>query len=458
MAKLNGVTLVSERISYNGVEYVKSDEKAAVGDIVRHDDSGYSFLPKGTFYEVVKIDTDGEPQIIDEEGDDIDVDEDFTLYKRVEASSVSPVKFEERASAAVGDKIRVVNALGTLGKYENGDEFIAKSVRSDGAVSVSEHDRPIALNEYEIIPQPQPTYTEVKRKANVGERIRIVDIRDHSVYGMYKNGDEFIVAGIEYSCGDVKVEAVICDRNPTGIIFIREYVVLEPVTSAKQATTPVDSRLKVGEYAKVIGGDNYQTKIGDIVVIRSIDTDGTGDYRVNDLDGEELRGHKKARNVIRATDGEVAEAKRKNVKVGDYVKLTEYQSGAPAGTSVKVVAVSDGGRMVTYEWDRHSRLLSTKFEPITPVEAEQARKEAAQKAEQAALEAKWSAIGRKVNEFKEGDLVRVLGTLGSSMKIGEVTTVVSPDGTDSPSVRHRDGGTRYATVELIASVESLFTR
>lgn len=71
-------------------------------------------------------------------------------------------------------------------------------------------------------------YREVKRKANVGERIRIVKAQYNEDYD---NGDEFVVTN-SYDTGGVDFIDNVGDENTASL---SEYVVLEPVEA-----TPID--------------------------------------------------------------------------------------------------------------------------------------------------------------------------------------------------------------------------
>ncbi|RAU96815.1 hypothetical protein [Paenibacillus sp. YN15] len=68
-------------------------------------------------------------------------------------------------------------------------------------------------------------YNEVKRKACVGERIKIVNRIDNE--HRYENGDEFMVMA-DWGAGDVRVDVA----GDAACVFLREYVVLEPVPEA----------------------------------------------------------------------------------------------------------------------------------------------------------------------------------------------------------------------------------
>ncbi|MEW9697992.1 hypothetical protein [Paenibacillus sp. SI8] len=751
MAKLNGVTIVSERISYNGAEYVKSDESAVKGDILRWDNDEYSSLVEGAFYEVDRIDTCDDAQIIDEDGDEFDTSgDDFTVFKRVEsaeapsnivtyegaqyrrltrkavegdliiaikpdhecddygvgfiarlfmdgelrfndavgdsrdffkyhednfvvlepiapaqpaasptttlpdtyvihdgkvyrkearmanvgelayrtldlrgrkAGSVTRAKrmgsfapiaedgtslfddihvvliptdsvtfevngvaaeytLEKRGAnyeetilcvessddgryefgdigkvtddcpglpnvtwrngketaisssrfvvlvpkaaaqpapkpAAVGDRIRIVNARGTSGKYDNGDEFIVKSVYEGGTVFVAEHSRPIAQDEYEIISQqPQSTVREVKRKANVGERIRIVAAEATS--GLYVNGDEFEATRITGAGG-----ACFTTEEGEAYACLREYVVLVPkayepqpgdkvrgkssgsvytlterkpefdergwgkawgtgsgrggyigedqfelIERAADVKEPEPDRLKIGDYAKVIANKACHTyDIGSIVKLVKV-----GGYRSDGFIAEKLDGtlgnvlREGDGEIVRATDAEVAEAQRKvtsyNVSVGDYVRVVKPGGGHDytVGDIVKVtsiVEVSEEGTLFHAEsitTGIRGNCLSTKqTELLTQAEAEE-------KAQQAAETAKWAAIGRKVGEYKRGDIVSA-DYDGRSLR--RLTGKVEDIGDTLIGLRLFDESyraVRQKGAELVAPVESLFNR
>lgn len=74
-------------------------------------------------------------------------------------------------------------------------------------------------------------YREVKRKASVGERIKIVEASE--TYGMYKNGDVFTVED-RSPAGGVRVRSVGTVGNQNGFIDDEEYVVLEPITEESE--------------------------------------------------------------------------------------------------------------------------------------------------------------------------------------------------------------------------------
>ncbi|MCD9024346.1 hypothetical protein [Cohnella silvisoli] len=123
MAQLNEVKTVGiDVIEYEGGRYVVTEDDAAVGDIVRHDVSGYDFLPKGSFY--IVVDRSGDIQVVDEDGDHMNVDLDFTVFRRevvtlstaqlIEAKRAELAELEaklaEETTLKVGDYARVIEA------------------------------------------------------------------------------------------------------------------------------------------------------------------------------------------------------------------------------------------------------------------------------------------------------------------------------------------------------------
>ena len=85
--------------------------------------------------------------------------------------------------------------------------------------------------------------------------------------------------------------------------------------------------------------------------------------------------------------------------------------------------------------------------------------EAKAQAEKATLEAKWAKIGRKPNEFKEGDIVRVTDRLGAmGLYVGFITEIAAIGPGPHPLVIGTNEIHYYAEVELITPVESRFDR
>ncbi|WP_146068566.1 hypothetical protein [Brevibacillus laterosporus] len=155
-------------------------------------------------------------------------------------------------------------------------------------------------------------------------------------------------AGRTYKNGDV---LNVTSKRSTGVsvresdvgLWHREYAVLEPVSideelAAAQARVAEleamkmkASRLKVGEYAKVVESGRGIATVGQIVKV-VIDDESRMPFRAEDLNGE-FTGWFREGMLASATDEEVAEAKRQvareNIKPGVYVKLTVADGKEP---------------------------------------------------------------------------------------------------------------------------------
>lgn len=114
--------------------------------------------------------------------------------------------------------------------------------------------------------KPDDGVREVKRKAKVGEYIKIVDA--HSIFGTYKNGDILKVTDVT-SAG---CECEGSDALSPGFLWHREYVVLENYKPEED-----DSEIHVGDMVEVTHrGHCYST----------YDTwSGLGSYRQNYVKG-----------------------------------------------------------------------------------------------------------------------------------------------------------------------------
>lgn len=301
----------------------------------------------------------------------------------VEVGGVKYRKVERKAQA--GDIVRITDAHAPS-YVINGAFYDVVNVDRDGDPQITDEDGDKyylyeeRFEVYEKVTEPAAVeYSEVKREAEVGERIRIVAAAH--AYGTYVNGEEFTVTSLHGHGGGVRINRKWrTQKNTDAWVLHDEYVVLEPVNVAEPAPQP--ERLKVGEYAKIIG--TFWTvnsgTIGDIVEILDIGGDRPGSYGIKFVkDGVEKRSL--AKHLVRATESEVEAAKN---------------------------------------------------------------------------EAKWAAIGRKVNEYKRGDFVT-----GEDREDGVVSGSVEDLGSGLLGVR-ATSGSYYAvvrsTAKLIVPVEQRFDK
>ncbi|PJI12376.1 hypothetical protein CTV96_09520 [Bacillus altitudinis] len=162
------------------------------------------------------------------------------------------------------------------------------------------------------------------------------------------------------------------------------------------------TRLKVGDYAKVIN-NVMEYREGDIVQIA--ESDSSFDFKVDfiNVTGSskitgQVYGYIDAKDLTRATDAEVAEAKAKlapKFSVGDYAKVVgdTYHSDIDGGAIVKITDLADSAGDLRFELvggddDDYDFAKPSSLEKVS------------------AEEVKWAKIGRKVDEYKVGDIVQ----------------------------------------------------
>lgn len=528
MAKLN-VTYPVVDVMVNGISFRKVDRKAQPGDIIKARRSSVD-ITEGAFY-AVYADGDGDPAFRDDDGDA----RSLFLNFRDHYETLAPVTVTYEGatyckvdrSAREGDVIvftEVPSSFFTLGKPYLVDEidyaYDAQITDDDG----DEYDT--AGDEFdvyekvtEVAPAPtQPTveYREVKRWAEKGERIRIVNRYRHE--HSYEQGAEFIVNDTAGG-GDVRVTAAGHDGRR---VLLSEYAVLEPVTSAEP--TPAPLKYAAGDYVKVTGNSAYHDyAVGSVVKITEVKDNayyGGQQFRAEKADGE--RGNwLVTRDVEPAAEAEFTAQRTPALSVGDAVKLTitdgkspkhgwgsvsngdvgeviavlpdkirvnfPKQRGWNAGpeelTKVDAVALAKTPEAPRLQVGEYARTLVAKDVPLgaivkierddlddTPFKGVQvggrnwdwykpAELEKVDAAE-AQETAKWAEIGRKVGEYKVGDFVRITANTNSSVNpVGSVGAVTYVSGTDiRVDTGHGEwrNWTKPCEMELIAPVEQRF--
>lgn len=147
------------------------------------------------------------------------------------AEKIEPVK-EVKRKAKVGEYIKIVDPKVTYGHYKKGDILEVHGVYKNGGVDVWGTDGAdvyVLYKEYVVlenyIPEEKP-FKEVKRKAKVGEWIKVVDA--YLTSGLYKNG--YILKVGNNDVPDLRPDAVRCELPGADRLYTvldREYVVLE---------------------------------------------------------------------------------------------------------------------------------------------------------------------------------------------------------------------------------------
>jgi len=476
MAKLN-VVIPAVEVTVDGVTYRKVDRKAQAGDIVKALNNGDD-IDMGAFY-AVYVSSDRELVFADDNGDERayqlrENSDKYEVYAPISEPAADTITFEGATWRKVDRDVREGDAIKFTGKgrrsYLTGAElYVVDRVDSCDDPQITDDDGDdydAGSADYEVYEKvaeektqvTTPQYREVKRKADVGERIKIVDRLVWET--RYANGDTFVVAE-DAAGGDVVIRT---ENFPRVCVVYSEYVVLEPVT-AEPAKKAEPERLAVGDYARVVDGEkiNSGARVGDIVEIL-VDDKSTVPYKVRTISGYRVGDENWAlpSAFVRATDEEVAAAKdpRSKFEIGDYVKVAVEYCEHKVGDVLKITntASRHDFYVTNVATNRLGCIDADKLVKLTAAEIAEIERKQAEEAAKRAEEARWNAIGRKVNEYKRGDLVKVLGTLGGETEVGDIVEVYEGDGTDSPMIYGNDGSTYYATVELIVPVEQRFDR
>lgn len=149
----------------------------------------------------------------------------------------------------------------------------------------------------------------------------------------------------------------------------------------------------------------------------------------------------------------VYEPKAEPLKVGDYVVILSSDTFHTSDYEEGEVATVTRFRYDGYVFVKSDARNEDFMHPSTVRKATDA--EVAEAKASAERNAVFTQAGRKPNEYRKGDIVRVNGPLCTShLNIGQITEVVTPTGSTNPQVRSNNGSTRYAIVEPVTFVEN----
>lgn len=417
MAKLNGVKTLdmvngeTTKVAYGGAEYVKAEGLPKMGDLVLARKCGYD-ITYGAFY---KITEDAEHEEDVRFLDDVDDGRvrdanDYVLFRKVSAST--DPSLEERVSSAEADLETLKSDVAAL-KGEAEYTRIAKSEARAGDY-VKFDDPPSFLSDEE--------YYEIDRFDSHGDPIVIDDDRD------------------EYDASN------------------RHFEVYRKGSAASVEAEPKPERLKVGDYAKVVNATDYHCFTdGDIVEIIGDHVGSPNNEPARRLaDGKGQYVPK--RELVRATDEEVTEAK-------DAAARAKFKEGA------KVRLLSGGGELplIGFENGEIYEVSDTNFDHTS--RGKRIRIEGgdcfrgsgcATIERKQAEEAKWAKIGRKVGEYKKGDVVTYDDPeFFENSGIGEVVSVFGGDPKVLAIDYEGDKNQYYlepSQLRLITPVEARFDR
>ncbi|MGG4124937.1 hypothetical protein ABEV79_15685 [Bacillus licheniformis] len=415
MAKLAGVKTLDmvngeiTKVAYNGAEYERVEGNARrvgkSGDLVlnghRHPD-----LKLGEFYLLVRDEGTSLLSVRDEIDDfhgNAVADGDSILFRKVSASQPT---LEDRVST---------------------NEKDIESLKSDVAALKGE-----AKTEYVRI---------AKSEAKAGDFVKFPNATSS-----YLTSDKYYEIYRVDGCGDPQIYDDDGDSYDT---CGKRFEVYRKVSAAE----PKPERLKVGDYVKVVGNESgHYAEIDEIVLVKRDDKD-FAPFHCEKLNGNEA-GIFYEDELVRATDEEVAEAKdaeaRAKFKKGAKVRLKSGGGVYPllGFENGKVYSVVDNDflwgiteKKIQIENDRGRGCATPdQLEPLTEEEAAEIEK--------------WAAIGRKVGEYKVGDIVQYL----YDREICEVVDITDEGGV---KVSTQSCGTcteNQASIELVTPVEARFDR
>ncbi|MBW7634720.1 hypothetical protein V2177_07400 [Bacillus licheniformis] len=294
MAKLAGVKTLDmvngeiTKVAYNGAEYERVEGPGQPGDIGLRISEPMTFVSLGHFYPVIY---DSGLRYIDDDGDLMGVQPGtFSFFRKVSASQPS---LEDRVST---------------------NEKDIESLKSDVAALKGE-----AKTEYVRID---------KSEAKAGDFVKFDEAPN-----------EFLTAGKYYEiyrvdgCGDPQIRDD--DGDGFDTYCADDFEVYRKVSAAE----PKPERLKVGDYAKVVRNESgHYAEIDEIVLVKRDDKD-FAPFHCEKLNGNEA-GIFYEDELVRATDEEVAEAKR---------AAAERKKWAAIGREVGEYKIGD---VVQYLYDR----------------------------------------------------------------------------------------------------------
>ncbi|WEY98923.1 hypothetical protein P5634_13715 [Bacillus subtilis] len=410
MAKLEGVKTLDmvngeiTKVEYGGTEYERVEGAAEAGDVALAIKSAED-TTLGNFYPITDI-SYGEIMYMDDANDEqVTPLEYFRIFRKVAAGTNPSV--EDRVAKAEGEIESLKSDVAAL-KGEAGYKRIAKS------------------------------------EARAGDYVKFIE-----------TDDEDITIGKMY-----EIEAIDCDGDPVFTDDIDQenyatsddtYEVYRKPDAASVEAEPKPERLKVGDYAKVVGtARNGYCDRGDIVKITE-DDDSAVPFKLAFVNGE-YAGWEDGKSLVRATDEEVAEAKRAaefaKFKEGDKVRLKSGGGKFPLNgyENGKVYEVG----YVCFPRDSIHIIGGNACRGFaTPDQLEILSEE------EAAEYKKWAEIGREVGEFKKGDIVRY--DYGDN----EICEVVDDTEDGRVEVQTKDYGIcreKPDTLRLVTPVEARFDR
>ncbi|KUP31106.1 hypothetical protein AU387_15725 [Bacillus halotolerans] len=343
MAKLEGVKTLDmvngeiTKVAYGGAAYERVEGGARKGDIVRLADKAEFQSTPGGFYDVIAGGRSAVCVLDDYGAHHNWTEEWYDLFRKI-ADATNP-SVEERVAKAEGE---------------------IESLKSDVAALKGEAE-----------------YTRIgKSEARAGDYVKFIETNDSSI----TVGKMYEIVNIDY---EGYLDFIDDDGDKNCGVSLEVFEVYRKVNAASVEAEPKPYRLKVGDYAKVVKRiRDHSAEIGEIVIVK-MDDKIEIPYKCDKLNGERS-GWFYEDELVRATDKEVAEAKRVAAEAAEHKKwaeigreVGEYKKGDIARVVDNQCAghVSNGDIIEVLRQDSSGSVLDTvheyylRVELITPVEA-----------------------------------------------------------------------------------------
>lgn len=216
--------------------------------------------------------------------------------------------------------------------------------------------------------------------------------------------------------------------------------------------------LEAGEFARIIGNEcSHRFPMGEIVKLTRVEADR---FRADYVDGHDF-WYVKRTDLAPVTKEETKKAMLKTVKRGDYLKVNVrgFNTNVKVGDLVKVRR-NDNSRIPfeieSLEGKDLGWILANEVEKATAAEVKEFKTKLEEERKEKELREKWEAVGRKVGEYKVGDIVRVTGTCGGVNRVGDIGEVTGLRGESLQVNAGRGTSVNWCVGELVVTVEQRF--
>jgi len=249
----------------------------------------------------------------------------------------------------VGDKIKIVNANISGGRYQNGDVFTVHSVKEYGTVFVKEHDQGVWASEYEVVKEMP------KAEIKPGDKVRLTDkFYEHEAF---KSDKRYIRKPIASLAGrEFKITAILFGRAHTtaDIMYTIPIELLEkvepdsPVFEAGKSYVFDKTRLE-----RKSGPDSWESEIdGKIVEFIPGNTKGSVGFYVVERkwcrEAEELPKKPKPGDLFKVVNKGNG---YHNFEIGQVVELVEVEHTGTYKLRGYIKRKNEVGNQILYSSD-----------------------------------------------------------------------------------------------------------